>query len=124
MKRPISLCAALAIVLSAATALAADLTGTWSGQMPGQNGDTFHISYTFRQDGAKFTGSVKSPHGDDIEITDGTIDGNKLSFTIDVNGTIIRHEGTVSGDSIKLTTKTDAPDYPGGDLTLTRDKSK
>jgi len=124
MKKQLSLCAALAIVLSAATAFAADLTGTWSGQMPGQNGDTFHISYTFRQDGARLTGTVKSPQGDDIEITKGKIDGDKLSFNLDVNGTIIRHEGTVSGDTIKLTTKSDAPNYPGADLTLTRDQAK
>ena len=53
MKRFLILCTGLAIALTAAAAFAADLTGTWSGEMPGQNGDTFHISYTFKQDGAK-----------------------------------------------------------------------
>ena len=122
MKKFLIACTAMAIVLTAATAFAADLTGKWSGEMPGQNGDTFHISYTFKQDGAKLTGSVKSPRGEDIEIADGKIDGDKVSFNLTVNGTTIWHEGTISGDTLKLTTKTDAALYPGGELTLTRDK--
>jgi hypothetical protein len=124
MIRLFSLCAALAIVLTSAAAFAADLTGTWSGEMPGQNGDTFHITYTFRQDGAKLTGSVKSPRGEDIEIVDGKVDGDKISFNLTVNGTTIWHEGTINGDTIKLITKTDASLYPGGNLMLTREKSK
>jgi len=68
MKKFLILCTGLAFALTTATALAADLTGTWSGEMPGQNGGTFHISYTFKQDGAKLTGFVKSPQGDLIQI--------------------------------------------------------
>jgi hypothetical protein len=28
----------------------------------------------------------------------------------------------ITGDTIKLTTKTDSDDFPGGEMTLTRDK--
>jgi hypothetical protein len=122
MKKFLLVCAGLAIALTSATAFGADLTGTWSGEMAGQDGGTFRLSYTFKQDGAKLTGSVKSPQGDLIPIADGKVDGDKVSFNLNVNGTKIWHEGTISGDTIKLTTKTDASDYPGGDLTLTRDK--
>ena len=124
MKKLLSVCTALAIALTSTAALAADLTGTWSGEMPGQNGGTFHISYTFKEDGAELTGSVKSPQGDLIQIADGKIDGDKFSFTLTVNGTTIWHEGTVSGETIKLTTKTDAAGYPGAEVTLTREKSQ
>jgi hypothetical protein len=114
----------LAFALTSAAAFAAELTGAWSGEMSGQNGGTFHISYTFKQDGAKLTGFVKSPQGDLIEIADGKLDGDKVSFNLTVHGTTIWHEGTMSGDTLKLTTKSDDPGYPGGDLTLTRDKTQ
>jgi hypothetical protein len=35
---------------------------------------------------------------------------------------VITHEGVVSGDTIKLTTKSDQGDFPGGGITLTRAK--
>ena len=124
MKRLLSLCAAVVIAFSATTAFATDLTGTWSGEMPGQNGDTFHISYTFKQDGTKLSGKVKAPQGDWIEISDAKIDGDKFSFNLDVNGTTIHHEGTVSGETIKLATKSDSAEYQGVVVTLTREKSK
>ena len=124
MKKFLILCTGLAIALTTATAFAADLTGTWSGEMPGQNGDTFHISYTFKQDGAKLTGFAKSPQGDLIQIADGKIDGDKVSFNLTVHGTTILHEGTISGDTIKLNTNSDDAGYHGGDPTLTRDHSQ
>ncbi len=92
--------------------------------MPGQNGDTFHISYTFKQDGANLTGFAKSPQGNLIQIADGKIAGDKFSFNLTVNGTTIRHEGTISGEIIKLNTSSDDAEYHGGDTTLTRDHSQ
>jgi hypothetical protein len=124
MKKFLILCTGLAIALTTAAAFAADFTGTWSGEMPGQNGDAFHISYTFKQDGAKLTGFAKSPEGDLIQIADGKIDGDKFSFNLNVHGTPIRHEGTINGDTIKLNTNSDDAGYHGGDLTLTRDHSQ
>jgi hypothetical protein len=35
----------------------------------------------------------------------------------------IKHEGVLTGDTIKLTTKTDSGDFPGGEMTLTRAKT-
>jgi hypothetical protein len=122
MKKLLCVCAALTLAFCTATAFAADVTGTWSGDMVGPNGDSFHLSFTFKQDGAKLTGTVTGPRGDPIEIADGKIAGVKLSFTVNVNGMVIKHEGVVSGDTIKLTTKSDQGDFPGGDMTLTRAK--
>ena len=119
MRKLLAAFAVLAIFLSPAIARAADITGTWTGVMRGPNGNAdFQLSFTFRQDGAKFTGTVQGPQGEPIPITDGKIDGDKLTFTVSFNGMTISHEGTVSGDEIKMTTKSDQGF--GGEMTLKR----
>ncbi|MGA2675088.1 MAG: hypothetical protein ABSE99_17875 [Terracidiphilus sp.] len=122
MKRLLCVGAAVLMAFCAATAFAADVTGTWSGDMKTPDGNSFHISFMFKQDGAKLTGTVQGPRGDPIEIADGKIDGDKLSFTVSFNGMTIQHEGVLHDDEIKLTTKTDQGDFPGGEMTLTRSK--
>lgn len=114
----------------AATALAADITGKWTGEMGGPGGGGgFTLTYTFKQDGAKLTGSMVGPQGDPIEIKDGKIEGDKLSFfiTFDGGGTSMKitNEGTIAGDEIKLTSKFEGGDFPGGGpnvITLKRAK--
>ena len=122
MKKLLCACAVLIMAFCATTAFAADVTGTWGGDIVAPNGDSFHVSFTFKQDGAKLTGTVTGPQGDPIDIAEGIIEGNKLSFTVSFNGMVITHEGVVSGDTIKLTTKSDQGDFPGGGITLTRAK--
>ena len=122
MKRLLYLCAAVLFTLSAVPALAANVTGTWSSEMKTPDGNTFTLTFTFKQDDTKLTGTVAGPQGDPIAITDGTINGDKISFKVPVNGSTITHEGTVSGDEIKLTSKSDNPDFPAHDLTLKRTK--
>ena len=124
MKKLLCLCAALMMAFTAASAFAAsDVTGTWTGNMVGPNGDSMQITFTFMQDGAKLTGTVASPMGDPMEISEGKVDGDKLSFNVSFNGMTIKHEGVLTGDTIKLTTKTDQGDFPGGEMTLTRGKT-
>ena len=120
MRKILCVCALLLFALSPALAVAAtDITGTWVGAMKGPDGNAdFQLSFTFKQDGDKFTGSVQGPQGDPISFTDGKIDGNKFTFTVSFNGMTISHEGTVDGDEIKMTTKSDAGF--GGDMTLKR----
>lgn len=113
---------AILMAFCAIMACAADFTGTWAGQMAGPDGAGASISFTFKQDGAKLTGTVAAPQGDPIEITDGKVDGDKISFTVSFNGFTIKHEGILSGDEIKLTSKTDQGDFPGGEMTLKRTK--
>ena len=122
MKKFLCVCAALMMVFSAASAFAADVTGTWTGKMAGPNGDGFQISFTFKVDGAKLTGTTTGPQGDPMTISDGKVDGDKLSFNVSFNGMTIKHEGVIAGDTIKLTSKSDSGDFPGGEMTLTRNK--
>jgi hypothetical protein len=119
MRKLLSACALLLFALSPAIALAADITGTWTGAMKGPDGNAdFQLSFTFKQDGTKFTGSVQGPQGEAIPITDGKLEGDKLTFSVSFNGMTITHEGTISGDEIKMTSKSDQGF--GGEMTLKR----
>ena len=123
MKKFLCVCAALIMAFTAASAFAADVTGSWTGKVAGPNGDGFQITFNFKADGAKLTGTMAGPQGGDpMEIADGKIDGDKLSFSMSFNGMTIKHEGVISGDTIKLTSKSDNGDFPGGEMTLTRNK--
>ncbi len=110
------------MTLSAGTAMAADVTGTWTTQATGPDGSPMQLTFTFKQDGAVLTGTVQGPMGDSMKITNGKIDGDKFSFDVSFNGMTIGHQCTVDGDTIKMTTKTDSGDFPGMELTLTRVK--
>jgi len=112
----------MAMMLSAATAMAASVTGTWTAQATTPDGSNFQLTFTFKQDGATLTGTVQGPGGDPMEISNGKVDGNKFTFDVSFNGITIHHDCTVDDGSIKMETKTDSPDFPGMELTLTRVK--
>jgi hypothetical protein len=104
-------------------ALAADVTGKWSGQMKTANGE-FALEFNFKQEGAILTGSVQGPQGDPSPISDGKVEGDKVSFTVKVGDgqIVIHHAGTVSGDTIKLSSKVEEGDFEPGEITLTKEK--
>jgi hypothetical protein len=124
MKKLFALTAGLAlafVLTQAAPALAAtDATGTWTASVQGPNGD-MTLTFHFTQDGDKLTGSVESSMGgDSFQITNGKVDGDKITFDTSFNGMTINHVGTVSGDEIKLSAKSDDGQMPPMDLTLKR----
>jgi len=125
MKKLLFACAALLFAFAPISALAADVSGSWTGAMGGDAGG-MQLTFNLKQDGTKLTGSVLTGQGDPIAITDGKIDGDKVSFKVVIQGGMtIMHEGTLNaaGDQIKLTTKSDGGDFPGGEMTLTRAKA-
>ena len=124
MKKLLCACAALIMAFTTVSAFAAtDVTGTWTAEMKdADGGNGFQISFTFKQDGTKLTGTVQGAQGDPIAISEGKVDGDKISFKVSFNGMTITHEGTVNGDEIKLTSKSDQGDFPGGEMTLKRSK--
>ena len=126
MKTLLCVCAAVLMALTPITAHAAtDLTGTWTGEFKTPDGGQgFQVSFTFKQDGDKLTGTVQGPQGDPIAISDGKIDGDKFTFKVSFGEMTITHEGTVNsaGDEIKLNSKSDQADFPGGEMTLKRVK--
>ena len=95
------------LLLIAGMAFAADIDGKWEGEIQGMDGSPTKISYTFKADGTALTGSTVGPDGKEIQIQDGKIDGDKISFTLalDFGGNAMKltMKGTVTGDQIKLT---------------------
>jgi len=126
MKKVLYLCAALLMAFgSAVTARAADVTGSWNASMQTPDGNSVQMAFTFKQDGTALTGTFAGPMGGDpLVISDGKVDGNKISFKVSFNGMTLLHEGTISdsGDEIKLTSKSDGGDFPGMEMTLKRAK--
>ena len=122
MQRRIFLACAVLMTVMAGAALAADITGNWTG-----SSDQFSLKFVFKQVGETLTGNVIGPQGDPLPITDGKVQGDKLTFTIKVdmggNSMKITHEGTIKGDEISLTTKVEGGgDFGGGPMTLKRQK--
>ena len=82
--------------------LAADPTGTWTGDQPGQGGNTYNITFKLKADGAKLTGTMG---GDQFEqpIQNGEIHGEDISFTVHLefgNGIDLKYTGKVAEDKI------------------------
>ena len=126
MKKLLALCATLLVALLATMfatpALAAtDVSGSWNGSVSTPNGD-MQLTFTFKAEGDKLTGTVQGPMGDPMEITNGKVDGGNISFDITFNGMTIHHTGTTSGDEIKMASKSDSGDFPAMEMTLKRDK--
>lgn len=115
---------ALGLALFVPSARAADVTGKWTADVSMPDGTSFQLAFAFKQDGSALTGTVQGPQGDPVEITDGKVDGDKISFKVSINGMTITHDGTInaSGDEIKLSSKSDSGDFPGHDMTLKRVK--
>jgi hypothetical protein len=96
----------LALLLTAGPCLAADVDGNWSGTLSMQGSD-FPVHFTFKADGAALTGSTTGPDGTEIKIADGKVEGNNISFTVnlDIGGMplTITYKGLLKGQEIKLT---------------------
>ena len=86
----------------------------------------FTLTYAFKQDGEKLTGTVTGPQGDPLPLNAGKVVGDKISFfvNVDMGGTPAKFssEGTIKGDEISLTTKSEGgPDF-GPPMVLKRVK--
>jgi hypothetical protein len=113
MKTTIRIACSMALLLT--LAMAADISGKWTGDMPGRGGDTALATFTFKVDGEKLTGSMTGPQGD-IALQEGKIAGSQVSFstTLDFGGNSIKilYKGTVSGDQIKMTREREGAGQP------------
>jgi hypothetical protein len=105
------------LLVVAFVAVAADVTGKWTYEAPGRGGNPGRpTTITLKADGMKLTGTVPGGGGrgggggctppPDIEITNGKVDGNNISFevkrTMGGNEVVTKYEGTLSGDELKL----------------------
>jgi hypothetical protein len=117
-----ALCATLLIVLSAIPARAADVTGTWIMEdNDPRDGNAIKATYVFKQEGADLTGAIQISVGhDETSNLRGKVDGNKISFTVTFSDAMYTLGGTIEGDEMKLTMKSDDPNFPNHDVTLKR----
>ena len=105
---------------------AADISGKWTAEFDSQVG-LQKYTYEFTVDGTSFTGKASANiDGADMEaeIVDGKIDGDKISFTENLEYTgmplTITYTGTVSGDEMNLSR--DVAGQGGETFTATRVK--
>ena len=118
-----------AILLAVAfVAAAADVSGKWTYDQPGRGGNPIAVTITLKADGAKLTGTVLGGFGGGgrgrgrggdtsaapapppaptpIDISDGKVDGNTITFTVKRegrNGTMTTsYKGTLDGDTLQL----------------------
>jgi hypothetical protein len=106
----IALCA---VLLTGATAYAddskADAAGTWTWAAPGRNGGPDRTNtLIIKVENSRLTGKLSAPgrggQVSEVSISDGKVDGDKISFAIvrEFNGNSItnKYTGKVEGDKI------------------------
>ncbi len=100
---------AMAALLTATAAFAADVNGSWTWTMPGRNGGPERTSkLTLKAEGSKLTGKIAAPGRDgavnETPIAEGKLDGENLSFVVvreyNGNSNTNRYNGKLSGDKI------------------------
>jgi hypothetical protein len=87
--------------------MAADVSGKWTWEQAGRQGGTPTTStLTLKADGGKLTGSLDGGRGGPIDITDGKVDGNTISFSVkrsmNGNDVVTPYKGTLDGDTLNL----------------------
>jgi hypothetical protein len=104
--------------LAAAALWAADVTGKWTAEMQGRNGNTMTITMNLKADGDKLTGTVSGSRGGEAEISDGKVQGDNISFKVvrEFNGNQITslYKGKVDGDTIHFSMTMEGGPMSGG----------
>jgi hypothetical protein len=85
--------------IGVAVAAVADLTGKWTGSVQGPDGGAYSLTYNFKTEGDKLTGTIESPLGT-AAIENGKITGNEFTFSSNLNGMDIPHKGKFYTDSV------------------------
>jgi hypothetical protein len=79
----------------------ANLNGKWTGVIKTPDGNDLEVSYNFKVDGDKLTGTAESPAGQ-VTVDDGKINGDTFTFKVTVDGNDYPHSGKVYADSCGL----------------------
>lgn len=104
----------LVTLASVTLLLAADPTGTWTGDQPGRDGNTYNITFKLKAEGAKLTGTMG---GEQFEqpIQNGEIRGDDISFTVHLefgDGIDLKYTGKVAADKIDFKVQRSGDDKP------------
>ena len=82
------------------TCNAQNLDGSWKGKMSGPNGD-IELIFTFKVNADTLNGNVTSEMGT-LPLENGKVNGNEISFDVNVNGRTIHHTGVLDSGIVKL----------------------
>jgi hypothetical protein len=96
---------------------AADVTGKWTAQVRGREGETREVTFKFKADGNKLAGTMSARQGQELAISDGEVSGDTITFTLtlEFGGNTLKqnYTGKIVGEEIqfqsKLEGRQDAP---------------
>ena len=90
-------------------AFAADVSGTWNGELHTREGGAFQVTLTLKAEGDKLRGTLGQGSSEDMAIENGKVNGDQISFTItrqaQGNPIKINYTGKVEGNNMKLTSQ-------------------
>ncbi|MEO8129019.1 MAG: hypothetical protein ABJF23_18155 [Bryobacteraceae bacterium] len=121
MKLRLFLILTVALALFTTGAFAADITGKWTAETKGRDGETRTQTFDLKQDGSTLSGTVSTPMGEN-KISDGKVDGDTVSFVVKMerNGNEMKmpYTGKISGNEIQFKVES-----PRGTREMTAKKS-
>jgi hypothetical protein len=86
-------------------AFAADVTGKWTYEQQGRNGNQT-VTLNLKQDGGKLTGTMDGGRGGPVEISNGKVEGDDVSFDVvrefNGNSMTMKYAGKLAGEELKL----------------------
>jgi hypothetical protein len=92
----------LAIALFAMTAMAADVTGKWSGSFSPEGQNPSNAFVILKQTGTTVTGSAGPDEGQQWPLTNGKIQGNKITGDVtSPDGIVYKLDLVLENDRIK-----------------------
>lgn len=106
---------AILIMAFSGIAAAADVNGKWVAEVLTRMGGTQHVTFTFKVDGTKLTGTISSRFGD-REISEGKVGTDTISFAVvekvrDAEQKTV-YQGKTKADEIEFAAQLQMP--PGG----------
>ena len=91
------------LAITCMVALGADVSGKWVSEPTGKGGPQ---TFTFKQSGSDLTGTIEGGRGGAVDIKNGKVDGDKVSFEVvrefQGNSVTIKYSGTASGSTMNL----------------------
>jgi len=90
------------VVLCASPAAAQDASGLWNASIKTPQG-ALPLVIELAVDGKTLTGTFSNHFIPKIPIRDGTVAGNRLSFTLMLTSVTLAYEGVLDGDTLTLT---------------------
>lgn len=93
MKRKILIAAVLFCFVTVCMAAIADFSGKWRGSVTTPDGNEVVLTYNFKIDGDKLTGTGES-QDHEVTIDSGRVSGNEFKFSVtNSQGIVIPHKG-------------------------------